>query len=226
MLLIQLVHAGHQPSPSRLVLPFARLLFQMVVELIEADQLAHEVTLLIDERVLQQIARPRLFQAQNAHHEVGQVEFLRTAVHHLLTGKLNHLSHLHRSLRLILLVLRHRLDVLQLLLQSLYKLLYRIEYVECPVEVELVCQHKQQVFGHHKLVSVFLTARHRLFQHLRRPFCLSYLCHKICVIIVICAICEICGSFQSFSGSTVSLSGNPASLAIPVAFLTFEVATS
>ena len=71
MLLIQLVHAGHQPSPSRLVLPFARLLFQMVVELIEADQLAHEVTLLIDERVLQQIARPRLLQAQDAHHEVG-----------------------------------------------------------------------------------------------------------------------------------------------------------
>ena len=71
MLLIQLVHAGHQPPPGRLVLPFARLFFQMVVELIKTDQLTHEVALPVAQCVLEQETCPRILQTQDAHHEVG-----------------------------------------------------------------------------------------------------------------------------------------------------------
>ena len=71
MLLIQLVHAGHQPPPGRLVLPFARLFFQMVVELIKTDQLTHEVALLVAQCVFEQKTCPRILQTQDAHHEVG-----------------------------------------------------------------------------------------------------------------------------------------------------------
>ena len=208
--LIEVVHAGHQPSPGCLVLPLARLLFQMVVELIGTDQLAHEVALLVAQCLLQQITGPRLLQMQDAHHQMGQIQRLCTAVHHLLAGELDHLSHLRRGLGIVGLTLGHRLEVLQLLLQTLNNHLWRIEVVQGTIEVELIHQHKQQVLRHHELMSVFLAARHRLSQHFRRAFRLFDLCHNA----------------YSFSGSTVRRSGKPASRAMSVAFLTFETATS
>ena len=76
-------------------------------------------------------------------------------------------------------------------------------------ETELVDEYHQQVFGHDEFMSVFLAAVNGFFQDGGCTFGLFDLCH-----------------FYSLSGSTVSLSGNPASRAILVAFRTFEVATS
>ncbi len=110
--LVEVVHAGDKPSPCRLVL-LTGLFLQMVVELVAADELADEVALLVAQRVLQQIARPRLFQLQDAHDEVGHVERLGTAVHDLLAGDVDDLTELHRGFGVVVTVVGHGLDGLE-----------------------------------------------------------------------------------------------------------------
>ena len=180
----------------------------MVVELVAADELAEEVALLVAQRVLQQIARPRIVQLQHAHDEVGHVERLGTAVHDLLAGDVDDLTELHRGFGVVVTVVGHGLDGLESFLEPLDERVGRIEYVQHPVEGELVGKHPQQVFGHDEFVAVLLAALHRVVQHLDGALGLMYFCHNYS------------------SGSTVRRSGNPASRAIAVALRTFDVATS
>ena len=94
MALVEVVHAGDESSPRGLGLLLAGLFLEMVLEFAAADELAHEIALLVAQRILQQIAGPRLLQLQQAHHEMWQVEGFRTAVHHLLAGKFDDLPEL------------------------------------------------------------------------------------------------------------------------------------
>ena len=179
VLLVKVVHTGHQPSPGFLMFALTRFFFQMILKLIATDQLTHEAALLVAQHILQQITGPRLLQLQDTHHEMRQIQRLRTAVDHLSTSYLDHLSHLCRCFRLIALTLRYGFHLLQLFFQSLCECLYRIEIVENPAEAIFVGQHQQQVFRHNELMSVFLAAVHRVFQHSACPFRLFYLCHMI-----------------------------------------------
>ena len=210
MVLIELVHTRHQPSPGRLGPLFTRLLLQMVVKLTETHQLTYEVALLAAEGILQQITGPRLLQMEQPHHEVRHVHRLGAAVEHLLTGRLYHLSHQVRGLGIVVAVVGHRLHILEFLLHPFGEHLRRVEHRQRPAEVIIVDQRQQQVFRHDELMSVLPAALHRISQDLSGPIRLFNLSH----------------SLYASSGSTVSLSGYPASRAMAVALRTFEVATS
>ena len=116
MVLVQVIHTGDKPSPGSIRLALTRLFLQMVVVVAEADKLTHEIAFLVAQRILKQKTGPRLIQLQHAHHQMGRVHRLSTAVNHLMTGYLYQLAHLCRGLWLILLVFRDRLYGLQLLL--------------------------------------------------------------------------------------------------------------
>ena len=66
----------------------------MVVEVVCTDELTHELALPSTQGLFQQIAGPRLVQMQDAQDEMRNIQRFGTAVEHLLTGKLNHLSEL------------------------------------------------------------------------------------------------------------------------------------
>ena len=128
--LVEVVHAGDKPSPRSLHLVLARLLFQMVVELVCTDERTHEVTLLVTQCLLQQIAGPRLFQMQDSDYEMRNVKCLRTAVEYLLAGKLYHLSELHGCLRLVVLLLGHFLHPYHLIKQTVNQSIRFIENIK------------------------------------------------------------------------------------------------
>ena len=73
LLLVEVVHAGDEPSPGCLMLVFSCLLLQMVVVVIAADELTHKLALITAQGVLQQIAGPRLFQIEDAEDEMREV---------------------------------------------------------------------------------------------------------------------------------------------------------
>ena len=177
VVLVEVVHAGDQFAPGGLGFGFACIGFEMVVEFVGADEFADEVALHIAECLLQQVARPRVGQMQDAHDEVGQVEGLRTTVEHLLTGIFYHLGHLGRGLGLIGLILGDGLYFFQLILQIFCQRAGRVEDAERVAEIGLFGQHQQQVFGHHELVAVFPAALHRLVEDADCTLCLFDLCH-------------------------------------------------
>ena len=153
-----IVHAGNESAPGVLVFASTCLLFQMVVELIGADKLAHEDSLLIDEGLLEQEASPRLLELQNAHDEMGHIEGLGAAVHHLFVGKIDDLLHLSRHLRGIVLTIGDGLGLLEFLLEFLGQRLWRIKTAEHLIEGIVIGQCQQEVFGHDELMSVFFAA--------------------------------------------------------------------
>ena len=86
VVLVEVVHAGDEAPPGCFMLMFARFFFQMVAEFIGTDELTHEVALSVAQGIFQQITGPRFFELQHTHHQVGDVEGLGTAVHHLHIG--------------------------------------------------------------------------------------------------------------------------------------------
>ena len=191
MFLIVLVHAGHQFPPSILAFLFARILFQMIIKLISTDKFTHEIAQVVAQVFLQQVTSPRLFQMQDAHHEVRDVESLSTTAQHLLACKGYHLLHLFRRFRVIILFLRHHLHLAKFFFELVGHFVDVAELAESPVKRWIVGEHEQQVFGHHELVSEFLTAFHRKVQRF---------CGALCLFHTSCHV-------YSFSGSTVRRSG-------------------
>ena len=165
------VHAGDEPSPRLwlfgvvVVVELSELLVQVVVEVDEVDEVAHEVALLVAEGALQQVAGPRVVQAEQPRHEVWRVECRRAAVVHLLAGRRQQLLHLGRERQGVVIVAGHRLYGRQPLLDLLFELLWLVEDVQGRVEVAVVDEGQQQVFGHDELMAVLRAALHGAIQH-------------------------------------------------------------
>ena len=182
VVLVEVVHTGDEASPGGLMLVFARLFLQMVAEFIGTDQFTHEVALLGAQGIFQQIACPRLLELQDAHHQVGDVECLGTAVDHLCIGDIDHLTHECRHLGIIGLTLRHHFRLFEFLFQLLCQCLQVSVVIEDMPETELVDQYHQQVFGHDEFMSVFLAAVNGLFQDGGCTFGLFDLCHFLLLV--------------------------------------------
>ena len=110
---------------------------------------------------------------------------------HLLACKGYHLLHLFRRFRVIILFLRHHLHLAKFFFELVGHFVDVAELAESPVKRWIVGEHEQQVFGHHELVSEFLTAFHSKVQRF---------CGALCLFHTSCHV-------YSFSGSTVRRSG-------------------
>ena len=81
---IGLIQTGHHLAPGFLVLfcvqIFVVCAHLIMILLIARHQLAHEVLLILFQQVLQQIGGIRLFQAEDALHDMWHVDILRTRI--------------------------------------------------------------------------------------------------------------------------------------------------
>ena len=109
---------------------------------------------------------------------MGDIQRFGAAIHHLLTGIVDHLSKLCRCLWFIVLPLWHCFNFYHLSKQTVTHLIWPAEIAERMCKYLIAHHGQQQMFGRNKLIPVFLTVLPSYVQYSRCTFCLSYLCHN------------------------------------------------
>ena len=115
------------------------------------------MTLLVGQSILQHIARPRLFQMQDAHDQVGNIQRFGTTVDHLLTGIVDDFTELCRCLWFVVTVRWYCLHFYHFSEQTVCHLVRPAVIAERLYEYLVAHHGQQQVFGRYKLVPVVLT---------------------------------------------------------------------